>query len=384
LGNAVKFTPENGLISLNTYFIGEENGVCNIQISVTDTGIGMSKEQQALLFQSFQQAESGISRKFGGTGLGLSISKNLIEMMGGRIWVESEEGKGSRFFVTVRVGRGGTEPHNTHGKAINWGNIRILAVDDDPQILSDFKGIVEKFGASCDTAESGEEALRLAQRNEAYNFCFFDWKMPGMDGIMLANELRQGTSASRNSVVVMMSSVEFSMIAEDAKAAGIEKFLRKPLFPSSIMDLINEYIGVNQMTPGKTYADINNRFKESHILLVEDVDINREIVISLLEPTMIKIDCASTGKEALAMFSAAPDKYDMIFMDLQMPEMDGFEATRQIRALDVPKAKAIPIVAMTANVFREDIEKCLEAGMNDHIGKPIDFDTVLNKLDIYL
>ena len=385
LSNAVKFTPENGLISLNTFFLGEEDGSCDVKISVSDTGIGISPELQSSLFQSFQQLESGISRKYGGSGLGLSISKNLVEMMGGEIWMEPNEGGGSRFIFTVKVKRGNSVISDSDDeKALNWNNIRILAVDDDPLILSDFKGIVGRFGAICDIASGAEEALRLVAKNGLYDFCFVDWRMPEINGIELTKEMRLRNSAQGDSVVIMISSAEYSSVAEEAKAAGVDKFLRKPLFPSSIMDVINEYIGIDRRFPREAYNNLAAWYKDRCIILAEDVEINREIVQVLLEPTLLNIDCATTGQEAYEMFCAAPHKYDMIFMDLQMPVLDGIGATRLIRALDIPRAKTIPIVAMTANVFREDVEKCLEAGMNDHVGKPLDLDIVLSKLHKYL
>jgi signal transduction histidine kinase/PAS domain-containing protein len=261
LGNAVKFTPEEGLINLNARFMGEEDGLCSLQVSVSDTGIGISSEQQKHLFNSFQQAESSITRKYGGTGLGLAISKSIIEMMGGTIGVQSEPGKGSIFTFKVQVQRG--------------------------------------------------------------------------------TEEKQGLPA-----------------------ADVDENLKK------------------------MQADIAGLFAGRRILLAEDVDINREIVKTLLEPTRIEIDCAENGAEAVRMFTESPDKYNMIFMDVQMPEMDGYEATRRIRAVEkklpLEYPQRIPIIAMTANVFREDVEKCLDAGMNSHVGKPLDFDEVVDKLRTYL
>ena len=252
LSNAVKFTPENGSISLKLRLLGEADGVYTIQIEVSDTGIGISPEQQARLFTSFEQAESSTSRKFGGTGLGLAISKRIVELMNGHIFVCSELGEGAVFSFTVQMNR------------------------------------VERT-----TEVSGRQ----------------------VDGIP---------------------------------------------------------------------QDINGLFSGKRVLLAEDVEINREIVLALLEPTQIEIDCAEDGIETLEMFTAAPDSYDLIFMDMQMPEMDGLEATRRIRALDIPKAKTIPIVAMTANVFKEDIEKSLESGMNDHLGKPLVLGDIIKKLLMYL
>jgi signal transduction histidine kinase len=257
LSNAVKFTPENGSIRMDARLAKEEEGICTLQFEVADTGIGISKEQQARLFTSFQQADSGTSRKFGGTGLGLAISKRIIGMMGGDIRVESELGKGAAFIFTIQA----------------------LRAD----------------GPDSDEAPDGG-----------------------------------------------------GLPAKDAPFGE---------------------------------ADI---FTGRHVLLAEDVEINREIVLELLEPTDLDIDFAENGTEAVRLFSEDPGRYDMIFMDIQMPEMDGLEAAGRIRALDNPKAKTIPIIAMTANVFREDIDNCLAAGMNDHLGKPLDLGAVLEKLRKYL
>jgi len=384
LGNAVKFTPEKGSISLEARFLQEENDVCTIQISVSDTGIGISTEQQARLFQSFAQAESTTTRKFGGTGLGLAISKSIVELMGGRIWIESELGRGATFAFTIQVKQGGERTHRLLASNINLGNVRILAVDDDPDILAYFAGIMERFGTSCDTATSGEEALRLIERKGSYDIYFVDWRMPGLDGIELTKALKEKVTTPGEAVVIMISAAEWNTIEEEAKQAGVDKFLPKPLFPSAIADIISECIGVDK--PEAKMAKVNTAglFAGHRILLVEDVEINREIVLALLESTLLEIDCATNGIEAVSMYSQAPGRYEVIFMDIQMPEMDGYEATRRIRALDTPNAATIPIIAMTANVFREDIEKCAEAGMTSHIGKPLDFDTVIEKLRLYL
>ncbi|MCL2319604.1 MAG: response regulator, partial [Treponema sp.] len=384
LGNAVKFTPEKGSINLDTRFLGEEDSVCTVQITVTDTGIGISPEQQARLFQSFAQAENTTTRKFGGTGLGLAISKNIVEMMGGRVWIDSELGKGSAFGFTFRMNRGTEKKRGLLASSVNLNNVRILVVDDDPDILEYFRDILSRFNMSCDTAINSEEVLRLVDRNGPYNIYFVDWRMPGIDGIELTRVLKARTPNPGHSVVIMISAAEWNSIGGEAKQAGVDKFLPKPLFPSSIADTINECLGVNKQEIEKKQPETAGLFAGHCILLAEDVEINREIVLALLESTLLKIDCAVNGAEAVRMFSAAPDKYEMIFMDIQMPEMDGYEATRRIRALDLPAAKTIPIIAMTANVFREDIEKCREAGMSSHIGKPLDFDKVLEKLRTYL
>ena len=386
LSNAIKFTPENGSIILDTQLAEEENGQCTIKFSVTDTGIGMNHEQQKRIFSSFEQAESSTTRKYGGTGLGLPISKSIIELMGGNIWINSEAGNGSTFSFTVKLLRGVSSPNGFLSPAVNLNNVRIIAVDDDKGILEYFLEITKEFGVNCDTASSGEEALKLVRKNGSYHIYFIDWKMPEMDGIKLASELKVHHESSAKSVVIMITAAEWTAIENEARDAGVNKFLSKPLFPSGIANAINEALGIDYNGVDKTQKEhnIEGLYEGRHILLAEDVEINREIVISLLEPSKIEIDCAENGKEALRKFSESPEKYDLIFMDIQMPEMDGYETTRKIRALNVPQAKLVRIIAMTANVFRDDIERCFEAGMDNHISKPIDFSEIIEKLNLYM
>jgi CheY-like chemotaxis protein len=396
LSNAVKFTPDGGSIRVDAQMLNEENGVCEIQIEITDTGIGISGEQQALLFTSFQQAESSTSRKFGGTGLGLAISKRIVEMMGGRVWIESELGRGSTFGFTIQAKRSAAQKHSSLLPGVDWTNIRILAVDDAPDIREYLADITQGLGIRCDIASNGEEACGLISRNGSYDIYFIDWKMPGMNGIELSCWIRDHDK--NKSLVIMISSTEWSVIEEEAKRAGVSKFLPKPLFPSMIVDCINECLGMAPVRPGQE-REIDD-FSGYRMLLAEDVEINREILLALLEPSKLAIDCAENGAEALRLFSENYGAYDMIFMDVQMPEMDGYEATRRIRSFEdrrrkkiVPELpqenpeaspKGIPIIAMTANVFREDIEKCLDIGMNGHIGKPLDLNEVLDMLRKYL
>jgi len=271
LGNAVKFTPDKGSISLKTKLLQSENDICTIQVEVSDTGIGISPEQQASIFQSFQQADTSISRKFAGTGLGLSISQSLVETMGGTIWVESELDKGATFIFTLQVKRSDSQN---------------CAVND--------KTDHNNASAVADSSDLTE------------------------------NDQKQRTE------------IEFT------------------------------------------------DYKDKYLLLAEDIDINHEIVTALLEPCNITVDHAENGIEAVQMFIDAPERYDIIFMDIQMPEMDGYEATQRIRASDATTAKSIPIIAMTANVFREDIERCLQAGMDGHLGKPLEIDKVLDTLKKHL
>ncbi|WP_310599781.1 response regulator [Desulfobulbus sp.] len=383
LANAVKFTPEEGTVLLNAHCEREEDDRVGLRIEVSDTGIGIDAEQQTRLFQSFQQAESSTTRKFGGTGLGLAISKRIVDMMGGKIWVESESGHGATFIFTISAGRGTTAAAKGLPTAPDWAGIRVLAVDEEPDVLEYFQTIADKIGFVCDTASGGQEALARIARNEPYDFYFIDWAMPGIDGLELTRRIKADNN--RQATVIMVSSVEWSVLERDAQNAGVDGFLPKPLFASAIADCISARLSLKKEAEGQDAAAGGDESYAGHrILLAEDVELNREIVLSLLEPTELTVDCAENGAAAVRMFSADPQRYDMIFMDIHMPEMDGYEATRRIRALEIPWAGQIPIVAMTANVFREDIEKCLATGMNDHIGKPLDFNDVLEKLRRYL
>jgi CheY-like chemotaxis protein len=274
------------------------------------------------------------------------------------------------------MARGAEKKASSQG--VNWNTVRILAVDDDPVILEYFDDLTKRFGVACDFAASSEEALRLVEQKGGYNIYFVDWILPEVDGLKLAKELKGKDSGG--SIVVLISSAEWDEITHGSQEdAGIDKYVPKPFSPFMITDILSEYLGAEQSDEeGQPYdADI---FEGRRILLVEDIDFNREIVQALLEPTRVEIECAENGALALRMFSEAPERYDLIFMDLQMPEMNGYEATRAIRALDLPKARAIPIIAMTASVFREDVEKCLASGMNGHIGKPLNFDEIISQL----
>jgi signal transduction histidine kinase/DNA-binding response OmpR family regulator len=388
LSNAVKFTPEEGSIHLRTRFVEEEGDRFTMQVSVTDSGIGISEEQQGRLFTSFEQAESSTSRKFGGTGLGLAISRRIVEMMGGHIRVESELGKGSTFIFTVQVMRSTEADQDLLSPGVNWKSIRLLAVDDEEATREYFTELSQRFGINCHIAASGEEAVELIMQGNSYDMYFIDWKMPGMNGIELTRKIRAASQASGGgkSIVTMISAAEWRAIEADARAAGVDKFLSKPLFASAIADLINECIGsADSIRAEDAGADLPGIFAGRHILLAEDMEINREIVLALLEPTGLSIDCAENGVKAVELFSANPARYDMIFMDVQMPEMDGLEATRRIRQFEAEShIPHIPIIAMTANVFQEDVEKCLLAGMDGHVGKPLDMEEVLDRLRKYL
>jgi len=378
LSNAVKFTEEEGRIDLLIHNVEDGNEECTLLFEVIDNGIGIAEEDQKKLWSSFEQADGGISRKYGGTGLGLAISKSIVEMMGGSEGIDSELGKGSKFYFSIPVKKGVSTYQSELSRHVNWKNVRILVVDDSPLVLEHFENIASSIGITCKIAESGHEACRLMD-NVVFDIIFVDWAMPGMNGLELARQIRD--KYGDGAIVIMISAYEWADIEKEARGAGVDKFIHKPLLPSPIIDCINECLGVD--TDGlQAEADMENEagiFKDFRILLAEDFKVNREIVQAMLEHTGVSFEMAENGREALRKFEENPDRYDLIFMDIHMPEMDGYTATRKIRELDME----IPIIAMTANVFKEDIEKCLAAGMDGHIGKPLDFDEVIKLLRGY-
>ena len=386
LSNAVKFTPERGNIYLNVIVDEITNGDYSIRFEIIDTGIGISQEAQAKLFVSFEQADRDITRKYGGTGLGLAISKKIVELMNGTISVDSEEGKGSRFYFNVRLrnaDNGVTVSYNLD----LYKKIRILVVDDDQNILDFFARVLERFGIVFDLAYNAFDAIDLVKHLRSiggrYDIMFIDYLMEEMNGIEATRLIKRDIDNIIN--VIMVSVTEWSQIEAEASAAGVTHFISKPLFQSPILDVINTLI-INRDLLKTKMPDFYSHYTYSncHMLLVEDIEINREIAVSLLEDTHINIECAENGQQAFDMFVQSPDKFDIIVMDVQMPVMDGLEATRRIRKLGTPRSAAVPIVAMTANAFSEDVEQCKQAGMNDHIGKPIDIDLLLSKLAYYL
>ncbi|MDL2314092.1 response regulator [Desulfovibrio sp. OttesenSCG-928-C14] len=402
LSNAVKFTPEGGRITLSAKKLGEEDGVCEIGVEVADSGIGISEEQQKKLFQPFSQADGGIARKYGGTGLGLAISKRIVEILNGEIKVSSSLGQGSCFSFTFKA-RYAEKRQPRPLAGISWEQVRVLAVDDAEDVREYFHSLASSLGFQCVSAAGGEEACAILDQRQSgqqegaggpFQIYFVDWKMPGMNGLELAREIKR--RSDENSVIIMISANDWSAIEKDARAAGVDHFVSKPLFPSVIADCISESLGLSaqldvqlgaQQDAGRSAGAAplqDGCFAGKRVLLVEDIEINREIALALLESTGLAIDCAEDGLQACRILEAEPEAYDLVLMDIHMPEMDGYEATRKIRAMGGRLSGALPIVAMTANVFREDVEQCLAAGMNDHLGKPLDLEEVLNKLNLYL
>jgi CheY-like chemotaxis protein len=306
-------------------------------------------------------------------------------MMDGRIWVESEFGKGAVFKFYIQAERGKESQKNAVKKStLKLNELHALVVDDSADLREYFLSMARKIGFHCDVAEDGLAAARLIKEGRHYDIYFVDWRMPDVSGTELTRNIRK--IAGDRAIVIMISAVEWAKIEEEAKSAGVNGFISKPLFPSLIVDCLNQYLSAPDTDDhGKeTEKPEDLQMEGKCILLAEDVEINREIVISVLEPYGLKVSCAENGVEAVAEFKAHPYNYDIIFMDIHMPEMDGYEATRQIRAMDIARAKEIPIIAMTANVFAEDVEKCIAAGMNDHVGKPLDMKQVMAALKKYI
>jgi signal transduction histidine kinase/DNA-binding response OmpR family regulator len=383
LSNAVKFTPENGEITVETTVTDQDDDMVCVSCAVRDNGIGISEEQMGSLFQSFQQADASISRRFGGTGLGLSISNTIAEMMGGDICVSSELGMGSIFTFTARLRRGEALAENII-HAENWQDLCVLSVDDSADARDYFEHVATVMGFHCVVAASGDEALRLMEENreKPFNVAFINRSIPGMDALQLTKAIK--AQASDRTYVVLIAAQNIAGIMEEATAAGVDKFISNPFSPSTVVDCLNELLFENKTPLQDAKEEYTCIFRDFRALIAEDVEINREIVEALLEHTCLAIEFAHDGKQAYEMFAANPQAYDIILMDVQMPVVDGYEATRLIRYSGLTRAEEIPIVAMTANVFREDIENCLEAGMDDHIGKPIDVEEVLKKLYKYL
>ncbi|MDR2535489.1 MAG: response regulator [Treponema sp.] len=386
LSNAVKFTPDQGTIILRVRRKDLNPEHAQLQVEIRDTGIGISPEQQRRLFTSFEQADGSITRKFGGTGLGLALCKKIIDLMGGKIWIESELGKGASFFFTIDIVWGGACWEKPESSKFHR-NFPILVIDDSEDVLEYFKNILGSFSMTCETANSGAAGiglLKAGMTDHPYHIVFLDWRMPGENGIEIAKKIR--SLAGSDIAIVLMSVVDWSEIEAQTKAGSlwINQFLAKPIMPSTLYNTIVRLSDHTFVTESHNLEIPQLNLEGKSILVVEDIEINREIIGSILEDTGVAIDYAVNGLIAIETFRQHGDRYDVILMDVQMPEMDGLDATRHIRRLNVPWAGRIPIIAMTANAFNEDVEQCLGAGMNDHIAKPIDVAAFLKTIAKYV
>ena len=388
LTNAIKFTPEHGTVALRVAKLEEINNDVVLKIEVADTGIGIAEEQQRRLFTSFNQADASISQKFGGTGLGLAISKRIVELMRGKIWIESELGKGANFIFTIRAKKAEEKNRTQLSEKIDRNKIHILAVDDSEETRNYFIHAMKALKLSCDVASGGPQAVHMVKNatDKPYNVFFVDQHMPDMNGIELAQHITAINGDS--SIVLILPAKDWNAVEKEAMAAGVKHFISKPLFPSTLINAVNMCRGAELDGPAEGTRQEAPKghfnFRDHTLLVAEDIEINREIISAVLEETGVSIDYAENGKIAVAMFNGNPGKYSLILMDINMPEMDGFEATRHIRSLDAAGARDVPIIAMTANVFKEDIEKCMASGMNGHTGKPVDADALFGILSTYL
>lgn len=394
VNNAIKFTESGNIILSIQPEPGEAvhaHDVTQLKFSVKDTGIGLTQTQQADLFQSFSQADDSITRKYGGTGLGLTISKRLVEMMGGRIWVESEPGQGSTFsFTAVFKLQDENQPRIFRYPADLRG-LKVLVVDDNPTSRDIICEMLESFSLRAQPAPSGHEAIADLEQAQAgddpFQLVIMDWKMPGMDGVEASRLIKNNTALARIPSILMLTAYSRDEIRLKAEDAGVDSFLIKPANPSLLFDAIMSVFDKTAVIqtrqpdePNRQIADLEN-IRGANILLVEDNEINQQVAIELLEAEGFAVQTAANGRVAVEMLSAAAlgPEPELVLMDIQMPEMDGYAATQRIRALPGPMA-AIPIVAMTAHALQSEKEKCLAAGMNDHVAKPIEPDILFTVL----
>jgi signal transduction histidine kinase/CheY-like chemotaxis protein len=374
--NAVKFTDTGGEIRVNVIVKEETDSSITLQFSVRDSGIGMTPEQQQKLFKSFSQADTSTSRKYGGTGLGLVICKKLSELMGGSIWVESEAGQGSTFHFTSKFKKQSGEISNTRQKAETLESIRVLIVDDNASAREILTSIVESFGLHVDSCKSGEEALSMiktASTISPYKLVLLDWKMPNMNGIEVSRALQNDTTLAQCPDIIIITAYGREDAIESTKDVSIQGFLTKPVTASSLLDAILMAMGKDATIDSRkdTCKTLSSesiaKLAGAKILLVEDNELNQELALALLESNGMIVEIANNGEQALDKLTRCD--FDGVLMDLQMPIMDGFEATKRIR--EQPKYKDLVIIAMTANAMAGDRERVIDAGMNDHIAKPI-------------
>ena len=377
LSNALKFTPEGHAVSLTIRETRRVQDRAYLRFIVRDTGIGMEQDLLERIFEPFEQGIS-ITNRFGGSGLGLAISGNLVSLMNGHISVTSKPGEGSEFVVELPLI---AVPGESPRPEAPYKDLRVLIVDDDPVTCEHTTLILERIGVSADYVTSGQAALdriRAAVRQRSvYDIALVDWQMPVMDGVETARNIRRIVGS--DTLVIIMSAYDWTEIEDAARAAGVDFFIPKPMFQSAMRDVLLKATRRRQ-TPPQRPAEKED-FTGRRILLVEDNEINMEIARTLLEFRNAAVDGAVNGQEAVDLFRASPEgHYDAVLMDVRMPVMDGLAAARAIRALDRPDAPTVPILAMTANAFAEDIEETRKAGMDEHLAKPIETETLYASL----
>jgi two-component system, sensor histidine kinase and response regulator len=385
VSNSVKFTDKGGVILVGLAPSETTEERVFLKFFVKDNGIGIAPEYLPLLFQSFSQADASSTRKYQGTGLGLAICKQLVEMMGGTIWVESELGKGSTFYFTAGFESCAGPPPPKFVPPADIQGLNVLVVDDCNDSLVIMQKMLESFGFAVQTADSAEEALELfggaSGAETPFDLILMDWKMPGMDGIAAARRIR--CDLKRDTVIILMTAFEDQRVRSAAQQEGINGFLAKPIYQSelfnAVMDAFGQTAAKSETTRTRftTRASIyKERLRGYRVLLAEDNPTNREIATAVLESAGIQVETAANGREAVTAVQAGT--FDAVLMDIQMPEMDGFEATRAIR--EIPAVGRIPIIAMTAHAMKGDEEKCLAAGMDGYVSKPINQDRLFHTL----
>ncbi len=377
LSNAIKYTEPGGRVSVDMREEeSQRDGCVRLTYIVSDTGIGMSPEFMANMYQPFSRQTDSRVNSIQGTGLGLAITKQMVDLMGGTIDCQSEQGKGTTFTVILDLPIADRQRDD-----MMLDSMDVLVVDDDEILLETAVDTLESLGVTADHAGSGLEALgMITHRNKTgrdYSVVILDWKMPDIDGVETIHRIR--AEVNENIPILLISAYDWSDIEDAAKEAGANGFVSKPLFRSKLYDKINELLGneTKSVEPETDYSDLQGL----NILIAEDNDINWEIISAMLGMFGITTERAENGRICVEkMTQAAEGSYALIFMDIQMPEMNGLEATRNIRAMDDPWASSIPIIAMTADAFSENVTECLNAGMNGHIAKPIDIKLVIKEI----
>ena len=377
LSNAIKYTEPGGSVSVDLREEHSEKESCiRLVYRVADTGIGMSPEFMEKMYQPFSRQTDSRVNSIQGTGLGLAITRQMVELMNGTIECQSEVGKGTTFTVVLDI-----PIAEKQLEEMRFENIDALIADDDPILLDTVVDTLESLGITAERAHNGEEAMEMIRRRHAegreYDVVILDWRMPGMDGIETIRRIR--AEVDDRIPILLTSAYDWSDIEDEAKEAGANGFIGKPMFRSRLYERINELLGTEAraVEPEDNYSDLAGM----NILVAEDNDINWEIISAMLNMFGITSERAENGRVCVdKMAQAAEGSYDLVFMDIQMPEMNGLDATRHIRGLENKWAASIPVIAMTANAFSEDVAKCLEAGMDGHIAKPIDMKLVIKEI----
>ena len=373
LSNAIKFTPAGGTVSVRVrQLAGKVRGCGQYEFRIKDNGIGMSQEFAQKIFEPFERERTSTVSRIQGTGLGMAITKNIVDMMGGTIKVQTAQGKGSEFIICLPMRT--QDEHRPVEKITELEGLKALVVDDDFNTCDSVTKMLVKVGMRAEWTLSGKEAVLRARQSiemsDVYHAYIIDWRLPDMNGIEVTRQIR---SLHDDTPIIILTAYDWSDIEVEAKAAGVTAFCSKPMFMSDLRETLMSALGQNQTDAAQELLPQKNAdFKGRHILLVEDNELNREIAQEILREYGFRVDTAENGAVAVEkVCTAAPGSYDLVLMDVQMPVMDGYTATRKIRALDDPARAKIPILAMTANAFDEDRCNALESGMNGFLSKPI-------------